>query len=38
MTDISITIVAYNNEEDVRNAVCSILECTAVTISGSYIL
>ena len=33
MTDISITIVAYNNEEDVRNAVCSILECTAVTIS-----
>ena len=29
MTDISITIVAYNDEEDVRNAVCSILEHTA---------
>lgn len=33
MTDISITIVAYNDEEDVRNAVCSIMEYTAVTIS-----
>lgn len=33
MTDISITIVAYNNEEDVRNAVCSIMEHTAITIS-----
>lgn len=33
MTDISITIVAYNDEEDVRNAVCSIMEHTAVTIS-----
>ena len=33
MTDISITIVAYNDEEDVRNAVYSILECTAVAIS-----
>lgn len=33
MTDISITIVAYNDEEDVRNAVCSIVEHTAVTIS-----
>lgn len=32
MTDISITIVAYNDEEDVRNAVCSIMEHTAVTI------
>ena len=38
MTDISITIVAYNNEEDVRNAVCSILECTAVTISRKLYL
>lgn len=33
MTDISITIVAYNDEEDVRNAVCSIIEHTAATIS-----
>lgn len=33
MTDISITIVAYNDEEDVRNAVCSIMEYTAVAIS-----
>lgn len=33
MTDISITIVAYNDEMDVRNAVCSIEEHTAVTIS-----
>ena len=33
MIDISITIVAYNDEVDVRNAVCSILEHTAVTIS-----
>lgn len=32
MIDISITIVAYNDEEDVKNAVCSILEHTAVTI------
>lgn len=32
MTDISITIVAYNDEEDVRHAVCSIMEHTAVTI------
>lgn len=32
MTDISITIVAYNDEEDVKNAVCSIMEHTAVTI------
>ncbi|MCI9137412.1 MAG: glycosyltransferase family 2 protein [Lachnospiraceae bacterium] len=38
MTDISITIVAYNNEEDVRNAVCSILEYTAVTISKKLYL
>lgn len=37
MTDISITIVAYNNEEDVKNAVCSIVEHTAVTISKKYI-
>ncbi len=33
MIDISITIVAYNDEEDVRNAVCSIMEHTAMTIS-----
>ena len=33
MTDISIAIVAYNDEEDVRNAVCSIEEHTAATIS-----
>ncbi|WP_075721246.1 glycosyltransferase family 2 protein [Roseburia sp. 499] len=32
MIDISITIVAYNDEEDVRNAVCSIMEHTAATI------
>lgn len=32
MTDISITIVAYNDEEDVRNAVCSIIEHTVATI------
>lgn len=38
MTDISITIVAYNDEEDVRNAVCSIVEHTAITISKKYIL
>ncbi len=33
MIDISITIVAYNDEEDVKNAVYSIMECTAVNIS-----
>lgn len=33
MTDISITIVAYNNESDVRKAVCSILEHTPSDIS-----
>ncbi len=33
MIDISITIVAYNNEIDVRNAVCSIEGHTAVTVS-----
>ncbi len=33
MTDISITIVAYHNEEDVRNAVDSIVENTAASIS-----
>ena len=33
MTDISIAIVAYNNESDVRKAVCSILEHTALSIS-----
>lgn len=33
MTDISITIVAFNDEEDVRNAVCSIMEHTADRIS-----
>lgn len=32
-TDISIAIVAYNNESDVRKAVCSILEHTALGIS-----
>ena len=29
MTDISVAIVAFNNEKDVRNAVCSIIEHTA---------
>lgn len=33
MIDISIAIVAYHNETDVRNAVCSIVEHTAATIS-----
>lgn len=33
MTDISITIVAYNDEEEVRDAVCSIIEHTAVAIT-----
>lgn len=33
MIDISITIVAFNDEEDVRNAVCSIIEHTAVAIT-----
>lgn len=33
MTDLSITIVAYNNEEDVNKAVCSIMEHTALSIS-----
>lgn len=33
MIDISITIVAFNDEEDVRNAVCSIMEHTADRIS-----
>lgn len=33
MTDISVAIVAYNNEEDVKNAVCSIQEHTAKTIT-----
>ncbi|MCI8706269.1 MAG: glycosyltransferase family 2 protein [Lachnospiraceae bacterium] len=33
MTEISITIVAYNDEDDVRAAVCSILECTAAAVS-----
>lgn len=33
MTDISVAIVAFNNEEDVRNAVCSIQEHTAKTIT-----
>ncbi|MCI9081367.1 MAG: glycosyltransferase family 2 protein [Lachnospiraceae bacterium] len=32
MTDISITIVAYNDEEDVRNAVSSIEEYTAASL------
>lgn len=32
MTDISITIVAYRNEEDIRKAVCSIMEYTPVDI------
>lgn len=33
MTDLSIAIVAYNNETDVKKAVCSILEHTAISIS-----
>lgn len=33
MIDLSIAIVAYNDEEEVRNAVCSILEHTAPAIS-----
>ena len=33
MTDISIAIVAYNNEADVRNAVSSMEECTARSLS-----
>lgn len=33
MIDISITIVAFNDEDDVRNAVCSIMEHTADRIS-----
>lgn len=38
MTDISIAIVAFNNEEDVRNAVCSIQEHTAKTIKKKIYL
>lgn len=38
MKDISITIVAYNNEKDVRNAVRSIMECTAVAVSKELFL
>lgn len=33
MTDISIAIVSYNDEENVRNAVCSIMEHTAALVS-----
>jgi len=33
MIDLSIAIVMYNDEENVKNAVCSILEHTAKTIS-----
>ncbi|MCI9530646.1 MAG: glycosyltransferase [Lachnospiraceae bacterium] len=33
MIDISIAIVAYHNEEDVRNAVCSIMGHTADVVS-----
>ncbi|MEY8392251.1 glycosyltransferase family 2 protein [Lachnospiraceae bacterium 45-W7] len=33
MTDISITIVAYNDEQDVRDAVASIEEHTAASLS-----
>lgn len=33
MTDISITIVAYNNSEDVERAVCSVIEHTASDIT-----
>lgn len=33
MTDISIAIVAYNDEQDVRNAVSSIEEYTAASLS-----
>ncbi len=38
MTEISITIVAYNNEEDVRAAVRSILGCTAAALSKKLYL
>ena len=33
MTDLSIAIVAYNNEDDVTKAVCSITEHTALSMS-----
>ena len=33
MTDISVAIVAYNDEKDVRDAVCSIVEHTAACVS-----
>ncbi len=33
MTDISIAIVSYNDEANVRNAVCSIMEHTAALVS-----
>lgn len=38
MTDLSITIVAYNNEEDVTKAVCSIMEHTALSMSKNIYL
>ena len=38
MTDLSITIVAYNNEEDVTKAVCSIMEHTALSMSKKIYL
>ena len=38
MTEISITIVAYNDEEDVRVAVRSILGCTAAALSKKLYL
>lgn len=38
MKDISITIVAYNDEEDVKNAVRSIMECTALAVSKELFL
>lgn len=38
MTDLSITIVVYKNEEDVKKAVCSILEHTAADIQKKIYL
>ncbi|MEG0962749.1 MAG: glycosyltransferase [Lachnospiraceae bacterium] len=38
MTDLSITIVVYNNETEVREAVCSIIEHTAVIIKKKLYL
>lgn len=38
MTDLSITIVAFNNEDDVTKAVCSIMEHTALSIAKKIYL